>query len=809
MRRGPALFFLLFGCGNDNILDVKHNDPTISIESPVDDEQVAEGQPVVFKAGFTFDPGSDVEDLQFYWSSDLLGALTGETTVTAEDASNGDIAFVADGLTLGDHVVSVKMIDDESISATDSVRLSVVENTAPEISFTAPAEGEVFELGLDVEAAALVSDDTEPDLSALELSWTLDGAALSSAPTGADADGAAIVTLSGLALGDHVLSATVEDRVGETASATVSFRVAERDADGDGHDAPEFGGDDCDDADPDIHPGATEICDPEDDDEDCDGLADDLDDAAEGKVSGWPDEDEDGYADDSAWSETCEESQLSDVGGDCVDTDPAVHPGADEICDDGLDNDCDGTSNDCAPAGSYPVDASGTVIFGAADGDRLGTGVALGDMDGDGHDDLLLGADSEATGGADAGAAYLVLGPIAAGTHVVNTISSAAVAGSKSEQAVGTALALGDLTGDGVMELILGVPGYDTTGYSANGAVAIVEGTGAYPTDISGAAMIISGAADTDAAGTAVGSADLDCDGVADLLVGVPKDDTLGTNRGAVAVVFGPSASLGLADADILFVGTDNGEMAGTTLVNIGDGNADGVDDLLIGAPERDGAYSNEGVAWLVYGTCAQTGTIDLTSADASLFGPNSGALAGTALAATGDLDGDGYDDLGVGAPGYNGPTGSSADIGLAAVFSSPLAGGVEVSLASAPLLALGGADQDALGVSLSAGGDVDGDGCPDLLVGATGAAVGGIGGDVGVGGLFYCPDLAAGWSSDLSVADATVEGQAGDDGAGALVEVRGDLDGNGEADPLVTAPSNAGGGSNRGAVAIVPGAGL
>ena len=92
-------------------------------------------------------------------------------------------------------------------------------------------------------------------------------------------------------------------------------------------------GGDCDDSDPSVHPGAEEVCD--DVDNDCDGT--NL-----GPWPAWPDADSDGWGDEALGEEVCEMPRgWVEVGGDCDDGDPAVHPGAEEVCD-GADNDCDG-----------------------------------------------------------------------------------------------------------------------------------------------------------------------------------------------------------------------------------------------------------------------------------------------------------------------------------------------------------------------------------------------------------------------------------------------------------------------------------
>ena len=136
------------------------------------------------------------------------------------------------------------------------------------------------------------------------------------------------------------------------------------DADGDGYADVALGGDDCDDGDPAVNPGAEELCDGADND--CNGA---VDDGAIDAPSWYVDSDGDGYGDAESQSFTsCEETPgLVSQGGDCDDGDPAVNPGAEELCDGGVDNDCDGAIDDVDP---------GVVL-----------GTWFRDLDGDGYGD--------------------------------------------------------------------------------------------------------------------------------------------------------------------------------------------------------------------------------------------------------------------------------------------------------------------------------------------------------------------------------------------------------------------------------------
>ncbi len=131
------------------------------------------------------------------------------------------------------------------------------------------------------------------------------------------------------------------------------------DADLDGFDAAMYGGDDCDDADDEINPDATEICDDGDIDEDCNGLADNADSGATGTTTWYTDTDLDGFG-TGAGTDYCDpppRSSLTD--GDCDDANDAAHPGATEVWYNGVDEDCDGANDYDADGDGYESDAHG------------------------------------------------------------------------------------------------------------------------------------------------------------------------------------------------------------------------------------------------------------------------------------------------------------------------------------------------------------------------------------------------------------------------------------------------------------------
>jgi hypothetical protein len=137
-----------------------------------------------------------------------------------------------------------------------------------------------------------------------------------------------------------------------------------------------------------VHPGADELCNDEDDD--CDGVVDDPPTVGDGVW--YRDDDGDGFGDIAGGTSTCDPAPgLVDVGGDCDDSDSAVNPDAEEVCNDGVDNDCDGSPNHCV--WDSAVDLTDHVgVWGAETFSWLGVAGATGDLDGDGIDELYVGS---------------------------------------------------------------------------------------------------------------------------------------------------------------------------------------------------------------------------------------------------------------------------------------------------------------------------------------------------------------------------------------------------------------------------------
>ncbi len=205
--------------------------------------------------------------------------------------------------------------------------------------------------------------------------------------------------------------------------------------------------------------------------------------------------------------------------------------------------------------------------------------------------------------------------------------------------------------------------------------------------------------------------------------------------------------TIDLSMADAKLVGEDDYDYAGIGVSGAGDVNSDGHDDLLVGAWENDEGGGRAGAAYLVLGPV--TGTLDLSRGRCQARGRRGGRHAAIGVSGAGDMDGDGHDDVLVGAP-FNDEGGHFA--GAAYLVLGPVTGTFDLSLADAKLV--GEEEDDHAGYGLSGAGDVDGDGHDDVLVGAWNSE-----GGSSAGAAYLVLGPVTG-TLDLSSADAKLVGE-------------------------------------------------
>lgn len=504
---------------------------------------------------------------------------------------------------------------------------------------------------------------------------------------------------------------------------------------------------DCNDASASENPDAVERCDAFDIDEDCSGFADDADGGATEKSTYYADNDRDGYGDPAATLDRCDgDDNWVANADDCDDSSDVAYSAATEVCEDGVDNDCAGGDSLCRLSGGTGLSAADATLYGPGAFAFSGNALAsVGDADGDGSDELLVGA----WGYTGLGAVYAVSSTALGDASLA---SFPVIPGEATGGYFGWAIAdCGDADGDGFGDFVatdiatdLGAGAiywFDTASTYADASVATAKQVGpiedaALGTHVScgkdvnddagiDALVSVPGASEVwllkgdglakTVAWTSVGGGgelavalldDVDGDGISDLAIGE-------TVANSVYLFYGGALADGsLIDADHIVSGEGFEDSAGRAVASAGDINGDGQGDLIVGAPESDSPDTAAGSAYLLLS--GGTGSSELAFADAIYRGSGSGDRAGYTVTGAGDTDGDGFDDVLVGAY-YDSHSGLGA--GAAHLFygsTTPTSGTTTAADASF----YGEAPGDGASEGLAAG-DFNSDTVADIAIGA------------------------------------------------------------------------------------------
>ena len=489
-----------------------------------------------------------------------------------------------------------------------------------------------------------------------------------------------------------MLCACHADKAADTAPDTGPYA----DEDGDGYAVAEG---DCDDTRPDISMEATEQA-ANGLDEDCDGLDRSVD-SLEGVVlaGGWAG---------------------ADAGGSLAATDLDADGYADLLV--GAPNlTSDNGYSGRAYAAYGPVAGSmslaDTIAFTSlpSDGDNGADWQVAGtDLDGDGLGDLIYAVPFGRGEEVGSGLVYVIPGPASEGNNFLEPELS--IYGAVRNGTLGEGLcAPGDVDGDGLADLWVGSGRQGNSGGVTEPGRALLFAGPLGPQETEDAAILtLIGETDLDRTGTDIAAADWNQDGYLDVLVGSYWSSPNGQTSGQAWVVYGPrSGTLSLADADARLLGAAEGDYAGHAVATAGDVDADGTDDLLIGAPLKGEEGERSGRAWLLHGPVS--GTVELSEQPSMFTSLGTWDWTGYFLGPAGDTNADGYADVIIAAPQqidvwsprrarlslYLGPLdGPQAPEDADRIWVSPIYG-------------------DGAGTSFLAGPDLTGDGAPDLTVGA------------------------------------------------------------------------------------------
>ena len=433
----------------------------------------------------------------------------------------------------------------------------------------------------------------------------------------------------------------------------------------------------------------------------------------------------------------------------------------------------------------------------ATAGDYFGVALSgAGDVDGDGYDDIVIGAQADDDMGSASGSLYVYSG----GTSGIDTASETKLVASDggSSDYIGCSVTGGgDFDGDGYADVVSGAYGDSDAAFFA-GSAYVWYGGSAGVDAATEQEIHASDAAGADYFGISVAVAgDLDGDGFDELAVGADGDDDVASDGGAVYVYYGSTAGLDTSSEDKLSVAdAAYQDLFGATfgVAGAGDLDGDGYDDLLATAYLDDDDGSGSGSLFVYYGGASRSlaGTVEeVNASDAS-----SGAMFGWSVAAAGDIDADGYADIAVGAVG-DGTRGSNA--GAVYVYHGA-SGGLSTS-SEQKITASDGASGDRFAITLQGAGDVDADGYDDLVVGAQ------MDDDYGTdAGAFY---VFAGSSSGIDTSSeekVTASDAAADDYFGRSVVGLGDTNGDGYADLAAGAYRNDDAGTESGSVYLYQG---
>lgn len=454
--------------------------------------------------------------------------------------------------------------------------------------------------------------------------------------------------------------------------------------------------------------------------------------------------------------------------------------------------------------------SNGFAISGIVSADRLGISAASADVNGDGIDDILVGAHLGNAAGTDFGQVHIVYGKTTAFSSSIaasslDGSSGLTITGMTASDQMGLSISAGDVNGDGFADVIIGARYADPGARASAGKVFVVFGADDLASTVAVSGLdgangfVLEGIDASDFAGVSVSFAgDMNGDGIGDLIVGATGGDAGGSASGEVYVVFGKQSGFAASTVLSALNGTTGfridggaaGDVFGASVSAAGDVNGDGFADVIVGANLADPAAGlSAGRAYVIYGKASFASSFSINSLDGTngfrINGIAAGNEAGGRVSAAGDTNGDGFDDLLVAAG--EATANGLADAGQVYLVFGGGSLGTDINLSSFVGITFNGVDAgDKAGVgSVSSAGDINGDGFADIMIGAHLADSNGAGSTyAGATYVVYGRDVTATATEVGTSGNDTLTGASPD----VLLGGRGDdtLVGGGDADILI-----------------------
>jgi FG-GAP repeat/FG-GAP-like repeat len=429
------------------------------------------------------------------------------------------------------------------------------------------------------------------------------------------------------------------------------------------------------------------------------------------------------------------------------------------------------------------------IYTGVNNNDNVGYAASpAGDINGDGFSDFIFSSITYTNVESNEGKVWALYGaPRGLSAATLNYNTQLTQAGALLGYSVACA---GDVNGDGITDYMASAPNYDQTGFTNNGAVFIYHGTVTGPSTTYTSVIYGNQNLSTGFGRSISTAGDVNGDGYSDILIGdLFYDNGANTDAGKVELYLGSSSGISTTPA-WTYYGTAANQQFGCSVACAGDINLDGYSDIIIGAKQYTNGETNEGAAFLFHGMATASSMTINWSAESNQVNAN----YGYSVACAGDVNGDGFNDVIVGAPDFDE---GQTDEGKVFVYHGSFFG-VSTTANWTKQVDVAGVK---FGYSVSSAGDINGDAFMDVIIGApyfsTGAAT--------TDGKAY---VYNGSSSGLGAASSwSAVGTQTAAHAGACVASAGDVNGDGYSDVIMGIPDWNQGSSDDGRAQVFHGA--